>query len=182
MFRRPFFISPHSLQSDSPARLPFYAGAVRFDTLERNPTKSCDVKHAPRDNLLRLLRRRLGLTQREIAYLIGYDSESHVSRIENGSRMPRVSDLLVIEMLTGVTGSTIFVKVRRRELRRVRSRLERLCVAVRESASSDPRQSYKSARLDRVLESLRTLEREDADGNTPWSHAILSSDTDPPER
>lgn len=57
---------------------------------------------------LRTHRRLWGLTQQELAGLMGFLSASHVSRIENGKRDPTADTVLACEVLFGVSGSAMF--------------------------------------------------------------------------
>ena len=103
---------------------------------------------------MRFLRRRLGVTQRELAYVLGYDSDSQVSRIENGSRMPLLEEVLIIELVFGVPGMTIFPQVRNVVGKSVCNRVRTLIRDSRQSDDGHPRLSYKTAQLERVLASL----------------------------
>src|SRR6266542_6117949 len=113
-------------------------------------------------NLMRVLRRRLGLTQKELAFLVGYESDSQVSRIENGSRIPHLAEVLVVELVFGVPAVTVFPQIRQAVGPRIRSRAQALLREVEKSSlAGTPRISYKTAQLERVLASLRT--RDDFD-------------------
>lgn len=57
---------------------------------------------------LRTLRRSWGLTQREMARLIGADSPSTVSRIERGRREPSLAILIRYQLLFGRTTKMLF--------------------------------------------------------------------------
>jgi transcriptional regulator with XRE-family HTH domain len=110
-------------------------------------------------NLLRVVRRRLGLTQRELAFLLGYDSESQVSRIENGSRMPFLAEALIIELVFGVPAVRIFPQVREVVGERVGQRVKALLAGrALDSHECTSRMSYKNAQLEAVLASLRSLD------------------------
>lgn len=106
---------------------------------------------------MRVLRRRLGLTQRELAYLIGYDSDSQISRIEDGSRTPHLAQVLVIELVFGVPGVTVFPQIREAAGGCVRDRAKQMLADLRNSSlAAHPRVSYKTAQLERVLASLKS--------------------------
>jgi transcriptional regulator with XRE-family HTH domain len=109
-------------------------------------------------NLMRVLRRRLGLTQRELAYVIGYKSDSQISHIENGSRTPHLSEVLMIELVFGIPAVTIFPQIRLAVGTQVGHRLKRIMAGLPESDSPCPRMSYKAAQLERVLASVRSRE------------------------
>lgn len=105
---------------------------------------------------MRVLRRRLGLTQRELAYLIGYKSDSQISHIENGSRTPQLAEVLMIELVFGVPAVTIFPEIRSAVGDRVSQRIRCIMANLEPSNRFHPRVSYKAAQLERVLASLRS--------------------------
>lgn len=57
---------------------------------------------------LRTHRRIWGLTQHELASLMGFQSAAHVSRIENGKRAPTVEGALACQVLFGIPPSAMF--------------------------------------------------------------------------
>jgi transcriptional regulator with XRE-family HTH domain len=57
---------------------------------------------------LRPLRRRWGLTQRELAFLIGGQSGAAISRLEQLKRTPSLAALIACEVLFGVGHTEIF--------------------------------------------------------------------------
>ena len=155
--------------------------AVRWRKTDNPPRVNLRSKRT--HNLMRVLRRRLGLTQREVAFLLGYDSESAVSRLEKGSRIPRLPELLIIELVFGVAASAMFPHVHRTVLDSVRGRLERLRRRTNRLKPAPPRVTYKIAQLDRVLDSLRDLERPDLGGpEQPWHQPVLASKREPRKR
>lgn len=117
---------------------------------------------------MRVLRRRLGLTQRELAYVIGYKSDSQISHIENGSRTPQLAEVLIIELVFGIPAVTIFPEIRLAVGSRVGYRLKRIMAGFREDNSFHPRMSYKAAQLERVLASLRSHESFDPSEKYSW--------------
>jgi len=117
---------------------------------------------------MRVLRRRLGLTQRELAYVIGYKSDSQISHIENGSRTPQLAEVLMIELVFGIPAVTIFPQIRLAVGTRVGHRVKRIMADLRESDSIHPRVSYKAAQLERVLASLKSREEFDQGEQYSW--------------
>ncbi len=117
---------------------------------------------------MRVLRRRLGLTQRELAYVIGYESDSQISHIENGSRTPQLAQVLMIELVFGVPAVTVFPQIRVAVGTRVSHRVKRIMADLREFDSGHPRVSYKVAQLERVLASLRSRESFDPSEKYSW--------------
>ena len=57
---------------------------------------------------LRTHRRIWGLTQQELASLMGFKSREHVSRIENGKRAPTIESALTCQVLFGIPPSAMF--------------------------------------------------------------------------
>ncbi len=57
---------------------------------------------------LRTHRRVWGLTQQELAALLGFQSAAHVSRIENGKRAPTVESALACQVIFGIPPSAMF--------------------------------------------------------------------------
>ena len=57
---------------------------------------------------LRTHRRVWGLTQRELASLMGFKSTTHLSRIENGKRAPTVEVALACQVIFGIPPSAMF--------------------------------------------------------------------------
>lgn len=81
-------------------------------------------------NYLRTFRRRTGLTQEEMAYLLGSDCGSKVSRYERRLRQPGVETVFAYEVISGQPAKELFVGdyqvVKTECLRRMRGLLEEL--------------------------------------------------------
>ena len=60
---------------------------------------------------IRRERRKWGLTQREVARLIGVTSSAHVSALERGITRPSAEVLLALQMLFGMTAAQLFPQV-----------------------------------------------------------------------
>lgn len=60
---------------------------------------------------LRLLRKRAGLTQAELARLAGYRKHNAIGQIETGSRQPSTRELLTLELVFGVPGCVMFPEI-----------------------------------------------------------------------
>jgi transcriptional regulator with XRE-family HTH domain len=124
---------------------------------KKNDVTRADVKHGSR-NLIRTLRRRLGLSQLDLAALIGYGSDSEVSRLENGSRLPRFAEALMLELVLGMVSAAMFHGLADTARDQVAQRVDRLRSQLGQSASPGPRASYKKSQLDRIAASLRRHE------------------------
>ena len=57
---------------------------------------------------LRTHRRVWGLTQQELASLLGFKSREHMSRIENGKRAPTIESALACQVIFGIPPSAMF--------------------------------------------------------------------------
>ena len=107
----------------------------------------------------------MGLSQRELAYILGYESDSQISRVENGSRNPTLTEVLKFELVFGIPAVKIFPEIRRAVAGGVRNRLKWLTANLRQS---DPRLSYKTAQLERVTALLKTRDESKCCGTNAW--------------
>jgi len=127
-----------------------------------------------RHNLVRTHRRRIGLTQTELAGLIGYRSCGHISRLERGLRVASVVEAFKLELIFGESPRIIFARVIETALTDVVKQVERLNEKVLRSGCLQPRVEYKAGRLAEVLASLRHQDHGTTDSRA-WS--ITTIDT-----
>lgn len=135
--------------------------------------------HIPR---IRLLRRRAGLSQRDLAELLGYRGHSQVSRYENGRRMPTADEMLQLQVIFGVVPSGQFPHLHDRAAQVVVARIDRLIRRerrVRSVVFGSP--SRKAIHLERVLASIRRQLVPGLTANEPWPTATTLDDTEPNE-
>ncbi|MGA8149115.1 MAG: helix-turn-helix transcriptional regulator [Gallionellaceae bacterium] len=66
---------------------------------------------SPVHSYLRTHRRKWALTQKELAFLLGQKSSAHVSRLEQGKRIPSSEVVLACEVLFGTTPRNFFPKL-----------------------------------------------------------------------
>ena len=59
-------------------------------------------------NYVRTKRRHWALTQKELAYLIGIEGRTGITRIEQGERLPTIEIALALEVLFGTPPRTMF--------------------------------------------------------------------------
>lgn len=85
------------------------------------------MQHEPLPNYLRAHRRRVGLSQDEIAFLLGLESRTNVSRHETRTRIPRLDLALGYELILGVPVGELFAGARRPIEVAIRQRAVRLC-------------------------------------------------------
>ena len=140
-----------------------------FQLTFKKTIKPRELRNQPpgNKNLMRILRRRLGLSQRELAYVLGHDSHGYIAMIESGSRTPLLAEVLVIELVFGIPAVTIFPQIRQAVGQAVSHRVKRLTSELIGS-SIHARRSYKTAQLERVLASLRTRDDFDQSGPKVW--------------
>ena len=132
---------------------------------------------------VRLLRRRAGLSQRELAALLGYRSHSQVSRYENGRRTPTADEMLQLQIVFGVVPSGVFPHLHERAAHAVVARIDKLLRqerATRSVVAGEP--SRKVVHLQRVLDSLRRQLAPGLDAHEPWPTASTLEDIEPTER
>jgi transcriptional regulator with XRE-family HTH domain len=75
---------------------------------------------------LRTHRRLWGLSQRELADLLGFESPTHVSRLERGKRTPGLETALACATLFGVSLGELFPQFTLEIEEKLRERLSRL--------------------------------------------------------
>lgn len=66
---------------------------------------------SPVHSYLRTHRRKWALTQKELAFLLGQKSSAHISRLEQGKRIPSTDVILACEVLFGVKPRSLFPKL-----------------------------------------------------------------------
>jgi DNA-binding XRE family transcriptional regulator len=85
---------------------------------------------APLPNYIRSNRKRAGLTQREVAFILGAKSSAAVSRHERSKQMPDLPTVLAYEMLFRTPVRSIFSgtqkQMRMKLLRRIRLLIRKL--------------------------------------------------------
>jgi transcriptional regulator with XRE-family HTH domain len=74
------------------------------------------------DNYLRMYRKRSGLSQDEVAYLLGAKSGTKTSRYERFQRTPSLETALAYEAIYGISARELFAGVAERAERVVRRR------------------------------------------------------------
>lgn len=100
------------------------------------------------DNYLRVYRKRAGLSQEELSFLLGWNGAAHVSRYEKRRRKPGIGVAFECQRALGIPVSELFAGLCDKAERRVNSRLLELHSRLQaEAASSKP-----SRALQRKLE------------------------------
>ena len=98
---------------------------------------------------LRTHRRSWGLSQRELADLLGMESRAHVSRIERGKRSPTLETALACSTLFGVSLDELFPQLAIVSGEQLRERISRLDRAIDDI--SNPLEMRKRQLFDRAL-------------------------------
>lgn len=104
----------------------------------------------PLHNYLRMFRRSAGLTQKELAYLLGIHSASPVSRYERSLREPSLHTLLAFELIFRTPArrlySGVYEDIHRRMLGRTKRLLSRM-----EKGQTDAHLTRKRETLEAIL-------------------------------
>jgi transcriptional regulator with XRE-family HTH domain len=128
--------------------------------------------HGPQ-SYVRMLRKQSGLTQRDLAHLLGYESASSVSYLEDGRKLPAVPELLTLELVFGVMAGALLPGLRHRVALALKTRIEdiqKFDEAYRATKAS-VRTSIKTVHLDRILASLRRQLDPGMNVHEPWQNA-----------
>jgi len=101
------------------------------------------------DNYLRTYRKKLGLTQREVAFLLGCHSGAKVSRYERSARVPSLNAILAYEVIFQKPARELFAglydRAERQTMRNLRLLVSRL------------RRRRESSALARKIANLRAV-------------------------
>ena len=108
---------------------------------------------------LRTHRRRWGLTQKELAQLIGLESGTHVSRLEHGKRQPTFRVVASCLVVFGVKAAELFPSV----VKEVEDEVVRRAYELYLDLQGDPSPTTKT-KLN-FLEALRARAMERGDGH-----------------
>ena len=65
-------------------------------------------EHQKQVNFIRLYRKKQGLTQKELASLLGFKSSSSISNYERGKKMPGLEVLLKLEIACRTPGAFLY--------------------------------------------------------------------------
>lgn len=74
------------------------------------------------ENYLRMYRRRSGLTQREVAFLLGCRNGAQMSRFEKRKRVPSLQTALAFEVILGAPVSELFAGLRESVMKEIAKR------------------------------------------------------------
>ncbi|WP_340151444.1 helix-turn-helix transcriptional regulator [uncultured Sneathiella sp.] len=102
---------------------------------------------------LKAYRHRSGLTQAEVARLLGFDAPVSISRYENFQRVPHLEAALALEMLFDASVGELFPQVSEKVLTDLLQEIEALHEEIRKNAL--PADHYKVAALANMQARLR---------------------------
>lgn len=101
-------------------------------------------------NYLRTHRKRAGLSQDEVAFLVGLSGGDKVSRYERRSRLPSLETVLACEALFGVPASELFAGLYEEIEEETRKRARDLAKRLAGEAGGDAPSAHKLAGLSRL--------------------------------
>jgi transcriptional regulator with XRE-family HTH domain len=78
---------------------------------------------------LRLARKRLGLSQKQVAKLLNHRSTKQISRFETGERLPNLQAALKLEKVYGVPFSVLFSEAGQQAFLEVRARAQQIRIS-----------------------------------------------------
>ena len=110
------------------------------------------MANQPLRNYLRTYRRRCGLSQDEIAQLLGTSSGTKVSRYENFARLPSVAGILGYEIIFNQPANRLFAGAYETVHRAIRARAKRLAKTLN-ARPGDPRTARKLHLLRTIVDS-----------------------------
>ena len=102
-------------------------------------------------NYLRTHRKRLGLSQEEVAYLLGCRNGTKVSRYERHARLPKLHTIFATEVIFGAPVRELFAGLYNEAEQRTRERARGLILRLEKFPSSPA--------VSRKLQILRSIER-----------------------
>jgi DNA-binding XRE family transcriptional regulator len=82
-------------------------------------------KHNQRPHNLWRARKRLGLTQKQLAYLLGNKYQDNVCRLEQGSKLPTLETALMLEAILNVPVKVLFDYLFQQAQEKVKTRINK---------------------------------------------------------
>ncbi len=99
--------------------------------------------HGSLDNYIEMLRQRHGLSQSELAVLIGVEQRASVSQFERGIRQPNLETLLALQIVLGANAEDIFAGVAHDVRDRVTSKARALLESIDDTPSPENIAKYE---------------------------------------
>lgn len=116
------------------------------------------MAYTPLQNYLRTFRRRSGLSQKELAELLGAASGAKISRYENFSRVPCAATIFAYEVILGQPAEELFGGAYGAVRRSVQDRARRLSERLNRRPTN-PRTARKLATLRAIVDSKPRAQR-----------------------
>lgn len=101
---------------------------------------------APFSNYLRTYRKRSGLTQQELSFLLGCESSQVISRYEHNVRTPNLQTVLALQIIFGVAADEMFPTIYTEIMATVQMRVHELTQNLSKLPET-PRRQHKSKTL-----------------------------------
>ncbi len=107
----------------------------------------------PLENYLRTYRRRLSLSQEDVAFLVGFDSDTTISHHERGRFIPTLDFLIAYEIVLGAPLRDLFAG----KFDFIEADIKKRAVQLIKAIEQQPPSALKTRKLE-VLSSLAGLE------------------------
>jgi len=98
------------------------------------------------ENYLRAYRKKAGLSQRDVAVLLGGEDNAHISRYEKRHRLPSLETALAYEVILGVPVSELFAGIRESIKKMIEKRRLKLRTSLENRVSSQKTQSLANSK------------------------------------
>lgn len=106
------------------------------------------MSHTYQNNYLRTHRRRLALSQHEVALLLGLRDKGTIHRHENAGQEPGLQSVVAYEIIYGQPIRDLFLGQYERQRKEIRHRLLRL----NEASAARPQKGYRQKALSRIAQ------------------------------
>lgn len=113
----------------------------------------------PSDNDLKKYRKRSGLTQSELGFLLGHKSAAKVSRYEKKHSTPNLKTTFACASVFGIMSESLFVGIQRKSEIAVGQRMKEL-VAILENRSQERKSGNDNRKVTWLVERLRQIQNE----------------------
>mgnify|MGYP002402018509 CR=1 FL=1 len=110
----------------------------------------------PRHNYIRACRKQAGLSQQDIAYLLGRDTAMSISRYERNYRLPRVDAILGLQIVLDVSSKELFPDLYQQVEKNVIQRARELLHKLRSERKTDV--------IDQKIKALKAILSRDSTG------------------
>ncbi len=97
-------------------------------------------------NYLRTYRKRAGLSQRDLAFLLGVRARGPVSEMEKRRRMPLLRTALALEVIFGIPAGELFAGMRESTASDIDARVDKLAAQLGSKVGTNKRHEYRTAR------------------------------------